>query len=195
MGKPTYEALSKVCSCVSSLTTFQPGDTSMKMSPERIWLKLFRKRRISVSPADKANRWEVYTSFTPAIWIRKACARVSTSLKFSCLSSISFWFKNSCEPNSVSTYCPWPYTAIRYMFNNAEARVTLNVPVGIRYFEKSVISSSVYPVEVTTNKKRPTPTFFSNIVINSANSRSRRTYVSCNSTGTSATGLWSNVPA
>ena len=67
MGKPTYEALSKVCSCVSSLTTFQPGDTSMKISPERIWLKLFRKRRISVSPADKANRWEVYTSFTPAI--------------------------------------------------------------------------------------------------------------------------------
>ena len=54
------------------------------------------------------------------------------------------------------------------MFNNAEARVTLNVPVGIRYFEKSVISSSVYPVEVTTNKNVRSPTFFSNIVINSA---------------------------
>ena len=32
---------------------------SMKMSPERIWLKLLRRRRMAASPADKAKRWEV----------------------------------------------------------------------------------------------------------------------------------------
>ena len=121
------------------------------------------------------------------------CCRICERL--SCFSSISLWLRYISAPWHASTYCPCPKRATRYILSNAEVRLILNVPLGMRYLSRFCAALLVYPVEVITNRVLFAPVFFSTAEITLLSALSILTYVSCSYIGLSGPERFLLFPA